>query len=243
MQPLHACRIISGMPINNKQIFGHNFNNPELLRQALTHPSYLNESNQVFSNDYQRLEFLGDAVLGLLLADLLFRHFPDLTEGNLSKLRSSLVDQKSLAKLALNSEIAPLILMGKGTEHEGGRNKPSILADVFESVIGAIYSDAGFDAARQAVEQIYSGLIAELKLNPLKFNDHKSELQEKLAARKLPAPFYYILDDEGPDHQKLFTAAVSIADKEIGKGVGQSKKTAQQNAAKAALTYLESLST
>jgi len=222
-----------------EHILGQRFNNPELLRQALTHPSYLNESNLDSSKDYQRLEFLGDAVLGLLLADLLFKHFPDITEGNLSKLRSSLVDQKSLAKLAIATNIAPFILMGKGTENEGGRNKPSILADVFEAIIGAIYFDAGFDAARQTVEQIYRDTLSELKFNPASLNDPKSELQEQLAARKLPAPAYSIIGDEGPDHLKLFTAVVSVAGKMTGKGTGQSKKIAEQNAARAALSFLD----
>ncbi len=218
----------------------HCFSNQALLQQALTHPSYLNETRQEGAADYQRLEFLGDAILGLLLADLLFQQFPTLPEGDLSRLRSSLVDQPRLAGLAADAGIAPLILMGKGAEREGGRTNPSILADVFEALIGAIYCDAGFSAAQNVVTKIYLPLITTIAVGAPPQHDAKSELQEFLAARKQPAPAYSLIDQQGPDHDRLFSVEVTVDDMMLGQGQGRSKKAAQQSAAEAALVRLRS---
>jgi len=136
------------MPTLPATILGYTFLDTSLLRQALTHPSFVNESRESGLTDYQRLEFLGDAVLGLCLADLLSQRQPELAEGDLSRLRSTLVDQPRLAELAARLDIAPHILLGRGEEQDGGREKPSILADVLEALIGAIYRDAGFIAIR-----------------------------------------------------------------------------------------------
>ena len=221
-------------------LLNHRFGNQTLLQQALTHPSYLNETRQEGAADYQRLEFLGDAVLGLLLADLLYQKFPGLPEGDLSRLRSSLVDQPRLAGLAVEAGIAPLILMGKGAEREGGRTNPSILADVFEALIGAIYCDAGFNAVQQAVMGIYLPLITAIAVDTPPQHDAKSELQEFLAARKQPIPFYNLVAQQGPDHDRLFSVEVVVAGVVLGLGQGRSKKAAQQAAAEAALTRLRS---
>ncbi len=221
-------------------LLNHRFGNQALLQEALTHPSYLNETRQEGAADYQRLEFLGDAVLGLLLADLLYQQFPTLPEGDLSRLRSSLVDQPRLAGLAIEAGIAPLILMGKGAEREGGRTNPSILADVFEALIGAIYCDAGFVAVQKVVTQIYAPLIAGIAVHAPAQHDAKSELQEFLAARKQPIPFYNLVDQRGPDHDRRFSVEVVVAGAVLGQGQGRSKKAAQQAAAEAALTRLRS---
>lgn len=225
------------MSYSQKSLLNHCFGNQALLQQALTHPSYLNETRQEGAADYQRLEFLGDAVLGLLLADLLYQQFPALPEGDLSRLRSSLVDQPRLAGLAADAGIAPLILMGKGAEREGGRTNPSILADVFEALIGAIYCDAGFVAVQKVVTQIYTPLVAAIGADSAQ-HDAKSELQELLAARKQSTPVYNLVDQQGPDHDRLFSVEVVVDGMVLGQGQGRSKKSAQQSAAEAALARL-----
>lgn len=220
-----------------EQILGYTFRDQSLLRQALTHPSYLNEVRDTGFADYQRLEFLGDAVLGLLLADLLYTRYPQLPEGDLSRIRSTLVDQSRLAERATSANISDYILLGRGEEQDGGREKPSILADVLEAVIGAIYCDAGFDAVRPVVEQLYTSLFENTDLTA-SFNDAKSELQELLVARKQPVPVYTLISEEGPAHDRQFQIAAMVADVCIGTGTGRSKKTAQQAAAQAALAHL-----
>jgi len=221
-----------------EQILGHTFTDRALLRQALTHPSYLNEAKETGCEDYQRLEFLGDAVLGLLLADQLFRHLQGVSEGDLSRMRSSLVDQTRLAELALTTGIAPMILMGRGAEREGGRTNPSILSDVFEALIGAVYCDAGFLAVQKVVAGIYAPLLAELAGDQSLINDAKSELQERLASQKRPNPDYLVIGEEGPDHDRYFRVAVTVDGAVIGEGEGRSKKAAQQAAAAAALVQV-----
>jgi len=240
LQPTGASRILLGMSPLQNLILGHSFTNRTLLQQALTHPSYLNEARQEGAADYQRLEFLGDAVLGLLLADLLYQQFPGLSEGDLSRLRSSLVDQPRLARLAADAGIAPLILMGKGAEREGGRTNPSILADVFEALIGAIHCDAGFTAVQKVVWQLYRPLVATIAADAPAQHDAKSELQELLAARKQAAPVYTLIDQQGPDHDRLFSIEVSVDGMALGQGQGRSKKAAQQSAAESALARLRS---
>ena len=240
LQPISASRILLPMSLFPESILNHRFVNQTLLQQALTHPSYLNEARQEGATDYQRLEFLGDAVLGLLLADLLYQQFPGLPEGDLSRLRSSLVDQPRLAGLAVDAGIASLILMGKGAEREGGRTNPSILADVFEALIGAIYCDAGFVAVQKVIKQIYTPLVAAIGSGASAQHDAKSELQELLAARKQPTPVYNLVDQQGPDHDRLFSVAVVVDGTVLGQGQGRSKKAAQQSAAEAALARLRS---
>jgi len=240
LQPTDASRILLGMSPFPKLILGHSFINQRLLQQALTHPSYLNEARQEGAADYQRLEFLGDAVLGFLLADLLCQHFPALPEGDLSRLRSSLVDQPRLARLAVDAGIPPLILMGKGAEREGGRTNPSILADVFEALLGAIHCDAGFAAVQQIVKHIYAPLVNAIAAGTPAHHDAKSELQELLAARKQAAPVYNLVDQQGPDHDRLFCIEVSVDGMPLGQGQGRSKKAAQQSAAESALARLRS---
>ena len=239
LQARLASRILRYMQ-TDEQILGYRFKDRTLQQQALTHPSYLNETRNPGSVDYQRLEFLGDAVLGLLLAELLFQAFPDLPEGTLSRMRSALVDQASLAEHARTAELAPMILMGRGAEQEGGRSNPSILSDVFEALIGAIYCDAGFSAAQAVVTRIYQPVIAALAENHSAINDAKSELQELLAAQKRSAPAYLLVGQEGPDHDRLFRVSVTVDGVTVAEGEGRSKKAAQQAAARSALLQLKS---
>ena len=225
------------MSLFPKQILGHTFLNQSLMRQALTHPSYLNEVHGIGYADYQRLEFLGDAVLGLILADLLYTRYPQLPEGDLSRLRSSLVDQPRLSELAATTNLSSFILLGRGEERDGGRKKASILAEVLEALIGAIYCDAGFGVVKPVIEHLYAPLFAtDLTVS---FNDAKSELQELLVARKQPVPIYTLISEEGPAHDRLFQVAVSVAGSCIGTGEGRSKKAAQQAAAQAALINIK----
>lgn len=222
-------------------IFNYQFTNQELLAEALAHPSYLNEQRSAGYANYQRLEFLGDAVLGMLLADMLFQHFPDSDEGELSRLRATLVDQECLARLAVAAGLPALVLLGKGAEREGGRENPSILADVFEAVIGALYREAGFGQVRAVVEQIYAPLLAERARYGFRAADAKSELQELLASRKQPPPEYRLSEDLGPAHARQFKVVVMVADQPLAEGAGRSKRAAQQAAAQAALQQLRSL--
>lgn len=216
-------------------ILGHRFKDPALARQACTHRSYLNEVRRSGLQDYQRLEFLGDAVLGLLLAELLYQHFPTFPEGDLSRMRASLVDQTCLADLASTCGLADLILLGKGAEQEGGRSNPSILADVFEALVGAIFCDAGLIAVQRAVTPLYLPLLSELEQRQALVADAKSTLQELLAARKQAAPTYMVVDQEGPDHDRRFAVSVTVDGELLGCGYGRSKKSAQQAAAESAL--------
>ena len=227
-----------------EQILGHRFKNPELASQALTHRSHLNEhADKTLKQDYQRLEFLGDAVLGLLLATILLQRFPDMPEGDLSRRRASLVDQPSLARLATEHGLPSLILLGKGAEKEGGRRNPSILADVFEALVGAIYLDAGFVTVQQIVTALYQPQLDRPEPEGSEVYDAKSALQELLAVRKLPAPNYRIVDQHGPDHDRSFVVEVLSGNAVLGTGSGRSKKNAQQNAAVTALAQLMTKST
>ncbi len=219
-------------------LLGYIFKDVALAQQALTHRSYLNELREPGFEDYQRLEFLGDAILGLLLADFLYQQFTGLPEGDLSRMRASLVDQPRLAALAIEEGLSGRIFMGKGAEQEGGRSNPSILADVFEALIGAIYRDGGFAVVQQVVKRIYSPFLAELAGDQAAYTDAKSELQEWLAAQKQPAPVYTVIHQQGPDHDRQFSVMVEVAGVKVGQGIGRSKKTAQQAAAEVALTQL-----
>lgn len=221
-----------------KTLSDYHFKDQQLQKQALTHPSYINEADQGRSGHYQRLEFLGDALLGLLLAEQLYQRYPELPEGELSRLRSTLVDQDSLAKLARQHDLASLIKLGKGAEQEGGRHNPSILSDVFEAMVAAVYLDAGFSTVKALVGEIYHPLLVASDQNPEKWIDAKSRLQELMAVQKQPAPIYHLLEQSGPEHDRIFVMQVKVGDKILGCGQGRSKKAAQQAAAKEALDLL-----
>jgi ribonuclease III len=209
---------------------GRPFADGELLARALTHRSWCAEHPGHGSNE--RLEFLGDAVLGLVVTDHVFTTYPDLPEGELAKVRASVVSAAALADVAIALRLGEALLLGKGEAASGGREKPSILADAMEAVIGAVYLDGGWDAARALVLDLLGERITEASAGP-GGQDYKTRLQE-LAARRLEVVPRYRVDDEGPDHAKRFYATVQLAGHEWGTGEGRSKKQAEQAAARSA---------
>lgn len=220
-----------------EQRLEHTFSDSGLLVKALTHPSYLHEAGGCV-RDYQRLEFLGDAVLGLLIAELLFERYPDWDEGMLSQLRSRLAGQDVLADRARTLDIGNYIRLGRGEVHTAGREKDSILADVLEAVLAAIYRDAGLEAARSLVARLFDELAAAPQ-NLLLARDSKSELQEYLSSHDYPPPDYRLVEETGPPHNRQFHFRILAADSIIGEGQGKSKKIAQQAAAAGALEMLQ----
>lgn len=211
----------------------YKFTNSLLLAEALTHPSLAYESNRPHF-DNQRLEFLGDAVLQLILTDKLFSLFPGFSEGRLTKLRSRLVSRDALRKYANTIELGDYLMLGKGEAASGGRKRPSNLADAFESLIGAVYLDGGLEAAREFVLQHCSAFIEKIAAEPEEMNP-KGELQEILQSISSNSPAYRVLSQEGPDHEKSFTSCVEWDGHVLGTGTGGSKKEAEIEAALDAL--------
>ncbi|MDQ1403102.1 MAG: ribonuclease, partial [Actinomycetota bacterium] len=199
---------------------GRRFNDGELLQRAVAHRSWCAETEGAPSNE--RLEFLGDAVLGLVVTDHLFATYPDLPEGELAKVRASVVNAEALAQVAAELGLGGAILLGKGEDQSGGREKPSILSDAMEAVIGAVYLDGGWAAAETLVMGLLGDRIEEAAAGP-GGQDYKTRLQE-LAARRFEALPRYDVRDEGPDHAKLFYAIVHLGGEARGKGEGRSKK-------------------
>ncbi len=212
----------------------YEFRDTSLLRLALTHRSYVAENDQAASNE--RLEFLGDAVLGLAVTDHIHRTYPDLPEGQLAKLRASVVNTATLAEVSAELGLGRGLLLGKGEEMSGGREKESILADSLEALIGAIFVDAGWEVARSFILDLMLDEITTGATRPGR-SDYKTQLQELAAERELGAPVY-LLTGSGPDHDRRFTATALIDDVPRGKGSGTSKKRAEQAAARAAWTTL-----
>jgi len=216
-------------------LLSHRFRDAELLSQALSHRSWVAESSGAVSNE--RLEFLGDAVLGLVVTDHIFRTYPDRPEGELAKVRASVVSAAALAEVAVELNLGKMLRLGKGEDASGGREKPSILADATEAVIGAVYIDGGWDAAADLILELLGDRIADAAAGP-GGQDYKTRLQE-LAARAFETlPEYEVVDD-GPDHAKRFFAAVRVGDQRFGGGEGRSKKQAEQAAARLAWEALK----
>ncbi len=226
---------LTSTPFEKK--LGYRFKEPHLLEVATTHSSYANEHG--LDADYERMEFLGDAVLGLVTAQWLFERFPDEPEGHLSKLKSSLVSARSLAKHARSLELGPVLLLGIGEERSGGRGKRSLLADSMEAIFGATYLDGGIKAARKVIHAMLEAAVdpEEAPAPP----DSKTDLQELIQAQGWELPEYPLIAEDGPDHQKLFTVECRIQGKVAGTGEGRSKKIAEQVAAAAALAALDGL--
>jgi ribonuclease-3 len=210
---------------------GHRFRRPEYLALALTH-----RSSSVDVENNEKLEFLGDAVLELAMSDVLMARFPEAREGDLSKIRASLVNAEVLARKARELELGRWIELGKGEEKSGGRDKPSILAAAYEAVLGAIYLDAGFDVARAVVERQFTADVAEHLT--LGLRDYKTKLQEITQRLFRETPVYTLIEESGPDHEKRFVSEIAIAGRACGRGIGRSKKTAEQAAAMEALAGL-----
>ncbi|MDD2897159.1 MAG: ribonuclease III [Desulfuromonadaceae bacterium] len=219
-----------------EQLLEYTFSDQYLLVQAVTHPSYLHEINGK-TGDYQRLEFLGDAVLGMLLAEMLYVRHPDWDEGALSQLRSRLAGQDVLADRARSLGIGSFFLLGRGEESTAGREKDSILADILEAIIASMYIDGGLQVARAFVERLFEEVAEKPELLILG-RDSKSELQEYLSSLDQLPPVYRLAEESGPAHDRLFRFCIYIDDKCVGEGQGKSKKIAQQAAAADTLKIL-----
>lgn len=218
-----------GEEIENR--IGYSFKDRMLLRSALSHRSYVNELKINSYPDYERLEFLGDAVLELTVSSFLFKNHPEMDEGELTKLRAALVCEPTLAECAGEFSLSDYILVGHGEEERGSRFRPSIVSDVFEALIGAIYLDGGAEAAEKHIEKY---VLKDMERKRL-FYDAKSILQEKCQKQGMTLE-YRIIDEYGPDHMKTYTAEVLIDGKAAAKGKGSSKKAAEQQAAFTALS-------
>jgi len=213
------------------------FRNGDLLRQAFTHTSYVNEQRGVRIEHNERLEFLGDAVLQLTVSEALYRMYPDRPEGELTRLRAGIVCEPSLVRFAEALDFGQVVLLGKGEEQTGGRSRPSLLADAFEAFVGALYLDQGLEAVRAFLDaHLFAQLPKESRL-PLK--DHKTELQEKVQQWNLGALEYRTVEERGPAHDREFVVAVAVGERTLGEGVGRSKKEAEQRAASRALRLLQ----
>jgi ribonuclease III len=214
---------------------GVKFTQRDVVVRSLAHRSWCAENSEPESNE--RLEFLGDSVLGLVVTHYVFEHFPNLPEGQLSEVRAGVVNARVLAEIATELSLGSHLLLGKGEDAAGGRSKQSILADAFEAVIAAVYLDAGFSTARDLVLRCLKARIADAAAGP-GGRDYKTRLQEATAARTLGRP-RYLVRDEGPDHAKQFYATVYVNDRPYGDGEGRSKKQAEQGAAWVAWTRLQ----
>lgn len=203
---------------------------------ALTHRSFAFEQAEAIPHN-ERLEFLGDAILGAVVTDLIFRMEPDLPEGDLARLRASLVNTHALADVARSLGLGTHIRLGRGEQASGGENKPSLLADTFEAVVGAVYLEQGIDAVRAALDPIFEERIHRATASTERY-DAKNALQEEVV-RSTGSPPKYSVESSGPDHNKRFIAEVSVSDRPVGAGTGRSKKEAEHNAARAALSYIQ----
>lgn len=212
-------------------MLGHRFADPALLTEALTHTTYANENPRFRANE--RLEFLGDAVVGMVIAQYLFQQFPDLPEGELTKIRAAVVCEPSLASRSRSLTVGQFMRFGKG-ETVSGRDRDSILADAFEALVGALFLDGGLEVARTFVLRELSPLVAEARTGQVRV-DYKTRLQERLQRDWLEAPTYKLIEEEGPAHSKRFQVGVYHRGTLLGTGWGRNKKEAEQEAARQAL--------
>jgi len=213
--------------------------NPSLLGQALMHSSYLNEYPGAVPVSNERLEFLGDAVLDFIVAEKLYRDFPTLTEGEMTRIRSVLVRRETLARVARNLKLGDCLYLGKGEEASGGRQKSTNLSSVLEAVIAAIFIDRGLAVTRKLVLRWLAGELQEV-MGRKRNVDYKSQLQELIQSKYPSSPSYRTIQATGPDHDKLFTVEVVIRDRVLGRGTGKSKKLAETEAARSALEQFKS---
>lgn len=219
---------------------GYRFRDRGLLEHALTHKSKAHEDPSGGVADNESLEFLGDAVLGLVVAEALFRAFPGYSEGQKSKIKANLVSTAALAEMAEHLGLGEHMILGRGEEKTGGRRKQALLADTCEALIAAIYLDGGLEPARQFLAREFAPAIAEARQPEYFGRDHKSRLQERLQALGRPLPVYRVSGEIGPDHRKQFHVEVVVGDEVIAQGVGRTKKDAEQEGAKRALDSLSS---
>ena len=215
-------------------ILGIQFKDESLLQQALVHRSYLNENPALHLVSNERLEFLGDAVLGFVVADELYSRFPDFSEGELTKLRAALVRGETLSRIASSLQLGDYLYLGRGEEESGGRSRPRNLSCTLEAVIGAVFLDQGFDIARSFILKLldseFEGVVED------KFtDDYKSRLQQIIQSERKITPVYRTVEEVGPDHAKVFTVEVLAGDTVLGRGSGRSKRAAEMDAAREAL--------
>ena len=218
-----------------EEAIGYHFHNISLLQNALTHSSYANERwhNSLLSNE--RLEFLGDSILGMVVAEYLFRTFPNRPEGELTRMRADMVCEKTLAAVANEIRLGEHLLLGHGEEQGGGRSRNSILADAMESVIAACFLDGGMEAAQRFIRRF---ILVEVPVSKLHNADYKTELQELVQQKRNQVLTYTLAGESGPDHDKQFEVEVSLNGRVVGRGCGSSKKRAEQDAARAAIGHL-----
>ena len=217
---------------------GYRFRDLGLLEHAMTHTSRANEDVTGGVVDNESLEFLGDAVVGFLIADMLFREFPEWDEGEKSKMKASMVSTFALGKQAERLQLGAHLLLGRGEEKTGGRRKQALLADGYEALVAAIYLDGGIEAVRAFIGREFSGLMDDARRNGVGAQDYKSGLQELVQARSQPLPEYRLVGTFGPDHEKRFEVEVLVAGESMARASGPSKKEAEQEAAKRALENL-----
>ncbi|MFC1933343.1 ribonuclease III [Chloroflexota bacterium] len=220
-----------------QQTLGVSFNDASLLEQALVHSSYINEDPGFALTSNERLEFLGDAVLGLFVAEKLYQDFPHFTEGEMTKLRAALVRRDTLARMARAIGLGDHLYLGKGEEASGGRHKPANLAAVLEAVIATILLDQGPSTARDFILRLLDTELEKVVSQGAGV-DYKSELQELIQAREQQPPTYHVIEATGPDHDKRFTVEIRLGETVLGKGSGKSKKAAESEAARSALEKL-----
>ena len=214
---------------------GYRFHNITLLQNALTHSSYANERWHDSLKSNERLEFLGDSILGMVVAEHLYRNFPNRPEGELTRMRADMVCERALARVAEQISLGQHLLLGNGEEQGGGRGRDSILADAVESVIAACFLDGGMDAARGFINRF---VLEDVPVRKLRNADYKTALQELVQQKKNQVLSYELVGEEGPDHNKTFRVSVSLNGKIVGEGTGSSKKRAEQDAAHGAIRAL-----
>lgn len=217
-----------------EKIIGYTFKNKSNALLASTHSSFANENKSEKLKSNERLEFLGDAVLNIVISENIYKNYSGLDEGDMTKIRASIVCETSLVKCANNIQLGKYLLLGKGEELTGGRNRVSILSDAFEAVIGAIYIDGGMKSAKTFIQSQMKHLIED-SMNGMMFMDYKSQLQETVQKDGEKKISYEIIEQKGPDHNKVFVSQVKISERIMGQGEGKSKKEAEQNAAKSAM--------
>ena len=217
----------------------YSFQTEDLLEQALTHKSYFNENRTISKGQNERLEFLGDAVLDLILSELLVDMFQHWDEGQLSKVRASLVNEKTLSELSIELGVDRLMLLGRGEQGSGGAKKPRLLASAVEALIGAVFQDGGYDPAKKLVLRLFTpkldGDIKKLDYT----EDFKTRLQEKVQEKFRVTPVYTVVSEDGPDHEKVFSSQVMVKKDVMAVGKGKSKKMAEQDAARLALEKMK----
>ncbi|HEX73745.1 MAG TPA: ribonuclease III [Dehalococcoidia bacterium] len=220
-----------------QQIMGLSFNNTSLLEQSLVHSSYINENPGFAPFSNERLEFLGDAVLGFVITEKLYQDFPHFTEGEMTRVRATLVRGDTLAGIATTFGLGDYLYLGKGEEASGGRQKPTNLAGTLEALIAVIFLDQGLVAAGDFILSLLDKELRKIVSQGVEV-DYKTQLQELIQSRQQPTPFYYVVEATGPDHDRRFTVEVRVGDAVLSKGTGKSKRLAETEAARLALEQL-----